>query len=99
MSDAKSILEKIGQLQAEKEQAQQKHIEDEAQYKDAINRLLSTSDGRYFARVLLKYTGMFSFDESRNQIQMVERNALRRMYIELVRKYLDNDVIQAIETR
>ncbi len=72
-------------------------IERAEEWKEAINRMLMTEDGKLFAKYLIKYCVVFKPSNAQNQIQLVEENCKRKVYLELFRPYLFSKTKQEIE--
>lgn len=68
------------------------------EYKMVINRLASTPDGQYFLRKLIKFAGIYSFDNDINPAKMVEDRGKRRAYVELVRPFLETSTRITLES-
>lgn len=73
-------------------------VENEKEYKEAINRLFSTPDGEFLAKYLIKYSGIFVAEPSTNPLQMAENNGKKLVYLRLVRGYLDNSLKHKLES-
>lgn len=94
-----STVERLIQQQAEKRKQQDIVIEREKEWKDVVNRLFSTDDGRYFAKYLLKDMRLFTADEHVNPAQEIEDRGRRRFYLKYIRPYLDRDVRVNVENQ
>ena len=91
------IVKKLSDREDNRKKQQEAIIERADEWKEVINRLLSTEDGKLLAKYLIKFCKVFTPDNSENQIQLVESNGKRKVYLELIRPYLFNQTIKDIE--
>lgn len=86
----------ISKIMAEKEEASRRKaiLDEEAkEYRDAINRLFDTRDGQYFLKKLVRYSGVFSFDHKIDGVKLVADAERRKLFLELIMPYLDNQLL------
>lgn len=94
MIDAESTIEKL--LRTRKD-AEQKVVENEAAYKEALNSIVSTPNGMFVFKTLLKALGVFAVVPSSDGVSMVADKALRDFYLSVIRPYLDTDLRRDME--
>jgi hypothetical protein len=91
------IVKKLSEREEQRKKQQEVVIERADEWKEALNRLLNTDDGKLLAKYLIKFCRVFAPDNSSNQIELVENNGKRKVYLELIRPYLFNQTIKDIE--
>ena len=90
----------VGEMLRKRADAEQRKVllEEEIQdYSDAVNRLFSSPDGKYFLGKLIKYIGRNSFDKDINPAKMIEDRGKNMVYLELIRPYLDKTVLMEMD--
>lgn len=97
MNDLNDAVAKAMEKASKKEAESQLRFENEMAYKEVVNRIFSTEDGKYFAKYLLKFCNVHGTEQSRDGVALVENNAKRSVYYRLVRGYLDKEVLTQIE--
>ena len=65
-------------------------------YKQVLNRIFSTDDGKYLYRAMVKYCGIFSIDNKVDNDTLRERNGKRKVILEFILPFLDKDVKQGL---
>lgn len=96
-SEAGSIVEKIlnDRLNEDKRKA---ILEEEiAEYKSALNGMAATPNGQYFLKKLIRYCGVYSYDHKIDPAMLVEKAALRKVYLELIRPFLEIETRNTLE--
>lgn len=96
---ASSVIDQLLKHRQNAEEAKKVILENEGEWKKVINRMLTTEDGKFFAKYMLRYLGIFNIDSSNNQIKLIEDNGKRKFYLELIRPYLDVETINLIENQ
>jgi hypothetical protein len=91
------IVKKLSDREENRKKQEEVIIERADEWKETINRLLSTEDGKLLAKYLIKFCRVFTPDNSSNQIELVENNGKRKVYLELIRPYLFNQTKKDIE--
>lgn len=86
---APSIIEKMMNERKLKERREAIADEERQEYITVVNRLFSSPDGVYFLNKLIRYCGVYSFDKTLNPAQDVVDAATRKVYLELIRPYLE----------
>lgn len=69
----------------------------EAAYKDALNNLASTENGRIFLKCLLAYCKVFDYNNSVNPTLEVVDATKRKVWLEMIRPYLEKENIKKVE--
>lgn len=87
--------DRIADMKAQQEAKQELVIEREQDFKDALNRIFSSSDGQFVAKYLIKYCKVFGTSTQHN---MMEDQGKRKVYLELIRPYLDVTIRKDIES-
>ncbi len=96
---ASSVINKLLEHRQGLERQKEVIIENQEEWKKVLNRIFSTPDGEFFAKYLLRYLGEFKVDNSLNQIKLIEDNTKRKFYLELIRPYLDVEILTTIENQ
>lgn len=94
--DTSSSIDKIADARERKKQQQAALAEEVAEYKLVLNRLFASQDGQYFLKKLIKWSGVYSFDNSGNPTKDVKDAERRKVYLELIRPYLDKTILMEI---
>ena len=94
MSEVESTIEKIVR---QKEETEAKRIENEAQYKLALNGMASTPNGMHVLRVMLNACGVFAVKPSRDAAQLLSDKVLRDFYLSIIRQHLDVELRRELE--
>lgn len=85
----------------EKKQAQERQQlmlkEEQEEYRNAINRLFSSPDGKFFLNKLKRACGLNSFDKDINPAKLIEDAGRRKVWFELIRPYLDKTILSELE--
>lgn len=84
----------ISQIMEKREQ--QKRVdailaEERADYIKVVNRLFSTRDGQYFLKKMIRYSGLFSFD-NKFDATIFEDKGKKKFLTELILPYLDKTI-------
>lgn len=90
-------IDKMLADRAKREKAKALIDEEVVEYKRALNRLFSSRDGRFFLKKLIRYCGIYSFDKTLNPAKLIENDGKRKVYLEMIRPYLEPDVIAKLE--
>ena len=94
--DTSNAIAKIAEAREKKQMQEALLAEEVAEYKLVLNRLFSTPDGQYFLKKIIKYCGVYSFDNSINPTKDVKDAERRKIYLELIRPYLDKTILMEI---
>lgn len=81
----------------EGEEKEEVIIERIEEWKKALNRLASTSDGKYFLMMMVKITGIHAIRDTKNTVKMVEDAGAANFYLKWIRPYLDKSLRNEIE--
>ena len=92
-----SIVDELAKRQAEREKGQEIVIERMDEYKEALNRIFSMSEGKLLAKYLIKYCGIFNVDSQLNPAKLVEENGKKSVYLKMIRPYLEKEIRMEIE--
>lgn len=79
-------------LDKKKMEEQRKALLEEeiAEWKACIERIFSSPDGKFLAKKIIKYSGVFSFDSERLDGSKIAEAAIKRKFwLELFRPYLN----------
>lgn len=95
----KSIVDKMASQQQTQDEAVQKTLENEKEWKAVVNRMLDTPDGRYFMKYMLRYAKLFAIDNPHYQVLNIETTGKRKVYLELIRPYLDHALRAELENQ
>lgn len=94
-----SIIDKLLDHQSERKKQEEQIIERMEEWKEAINRMFETNEGRMFAKYWLKSMGLFRMDSTLNPAQEIENRGMKAFYLRHVRPSLDRKIIMEIETQ
>ncbi len=104
MSDSKKYnplghdtIDKLREQKAAQEAELLKLKEEEEDYRNAINRLFSSPDGKYFLNKLKRACGLNLFDKDLNPAKLVMDNGRRAVWFELIRPYIDKAILSELE--
>ncbi len=67
------------------------------QYRLSLNRIFSSPDGKLFLKKIVKYCGINTFDTQLNPAKLIEDAGKRKVYLELIRPYLDKTILMELE--
>ena len=70
---------------------------EEDDYINAINRLFSSPDGKFFLNKLKRSCGLNSFDKEINPAKLIEDRGRGLVWHELIRPYLDKSILAELE--
>lgn len=93
----KSALAKISEKRSEEEKQKERIIHNEEEYKKALNKMLSTPEGKMFYQYLVKYSGIYAVNTSLNAAQLLEENGKKRFLLEMVRPFLYPETLIELE--
>lgn len=82
---------------AKRKEAKEFQIEELEVWKDAVNGLAATPNGRLFLKSMLQFTAHFEPVNTGSAQTMVERALKASFYLKWVRPYLNPDLRSAIE--
>lgn len=85
------------QRRQEKEKQELLLKEEIEEYRVVLNRLFSSPDGQYFLKKLIKYCGIYLFDNAPPDGRLAEEKGKRKVYLELIRPYLHTTVRQQVD--
>lgn len=70
--------------------------EEVEEYRKVLNRLFATRDGQYLLKKMIRYSGLFSFD-NKFDASMIEQKGKQKMITEMIKPYLTKELFaQAI---
>ena len=95
--DAKSIVEKMIEDKVQSKQTQAINKEKLDDYIKALNGVASTPNGQLVLQTLIESTGIFRVDSSHNASKLVEDNGMRKVYLQLIRPYLEPELRKQVE--
>lgn len=88
---------RIDDYKEQQKNAIAKIAENVAEWQRCVNVVFSSPEGQYFAKYLIKYINIHGWGDCKNPNQLLEDNGKRRVYLELIRPYLDETTRKAIE--
>lgn len=94
---AESVLDKMMREQMNRDQVKDILKEREADYKASLNRLASSPDGQLFFNTMIRYCGINTFDKVLNPAKLVEDAGKRKVFLELVRPYLEKEILNQLD--
>ena len=92
-NQALDIMEKIQQRQQFKEF----QIEEIAKWRETINRIMATQDGRTLLKAMIGFSGLLGPQDTRDTLRIVEQRWKLAFYLTWIRPYLDPTIIKDIE--
>lgn len=92
-----SILDRMVRDREELDRIEAVLKEEEADYRAALNRLASSPDGQYFFNKMIRYCGINTFDKVLNPAKLVENEGKRKVFLELVRPYLNKEILNELD--
>jgi hypothetical protein len=102
MSENNDAMDTISKLMAKKEREARREAvtaEEVEEYKRCLEIVFNSPAGLYFAVKLLKYCGIYTYDQNLNPAKMVEDAGKRRVYLELIRPYLSKETLMKVENQ
>jgi hypothetical protein len=79
------------------EAIKQNIVANKEEYKIALNGVASTPNGKVFLKTLIKACGVFAVTRKMDGMALVEDKALRYLYLEHIRPYLDVQLRKELE--
>lgn len=95
--DTSSSIDKLAEAKENRKKQEALLAEEVHQYREVLNRLFASPDGQFFLKKLIKYCGVYSFDNSINPTKDVKDAERRKVYLELIRPYLDKTILMEIQ--
>jgi len=95
--DIKGTAEKMLANKKERERLEAVAIENQEEYKRALNIIAGSDNGIIVFKTLIKACGVFKSTKGLDGMQLVEANALKNLYLELFRPYLTPELKQELE--
>ncbi len=92
-----SIVQKILSERAKDDERRAILDEEIAEYKTALNGMAASPNGQYFLKKLIRYCGIYSFDAKIDPAKLVADEARRKVYLELVRPFLEPETRNELE--
>lgn len=92
-NQALDIMERLQQRQQYKEF----QIEEIAKWREAINRIVATPDGRVLIKAMIGFSGLLSPQDIRDTQRIVEQRWKLAFYLTWIRPYIDSTLIKDIE--
>ena len=85
-----STADKLRAKRAEDAKRAEVTFENEQEYRNALNAVLQTKDGMEVFKRLLQYTKFFDVSPtSHDSIKMIEEKGMARLYLKMVRPYVE----------
>lgn len=91
--------DRIEDILARREKAKEKETitqEEMAEYAEVVNKLFSTPEGKYFLNKMIKYCGIYSFDNRVDAVTLIEEKGRRGVYLSMIRPYLDQSILKEL---
>ncbi len=95
---AQDTIEKMLSKKQEREKQFALLQHEVAEYQVILKKLLSTPEGKYFLKKLIKFSEIFSFDKEINPAKLVKDSGRKSVYLEMIRPYLDKKTIREVES-
>lgn len=92
-----STAERLIAQRMERERLEEVAIENEKEYKSALNGMAASRNGELFLKTLIKATGIFKDPQVLNPAGLIEDKGMRKVYLRLIRPYLDPSIRAKIE--
>lgn len=92
-----SIVDELARRQQEREKSEQVVIENQEEYKLALNRIFSMNEGKLMAKYLLKFCAIFSDDLQLNPAKLIEDKGKKSVYLRMIRPYLEPAIRAELE--
>ncbi len=99
MFEGNSTIDKIAQAREGAADQQIITKEKEAEFKKALNQMMSSTEGKYVAKYLLRYLGVFAVAKTRDPVAKLEHEIRRQVYLEFLRPYLERDLRMELENQ
>jgi hypothetical protein len=80
-----------------REEAQRIALLKAERWKEIVNSIAATPDGKEFFKNMVAFCKVFSLGDSKNPTSLIEDNGLKKFYIEAIRPYLFEDLRKDIE--
>mgnify|MGYP000261084490 CR=1 FL=1 len=93
----KSTVERILEQQLQARQVDEQVIDNEREYKAALNALAKTKNGRIVLKYLLKACKIYSVSPGNDVIRITEERALKNLWVSMFHRYLDKTNRMEIE--
>lgn len=93
-----NTVEKIIARRKEEDRLRDLAIENEAEYKKALNGMAASPNGKLVLKTLIKACGVFDPKEGTDGVALIENNAKRNLYLRFIRPYLEPQMKQELET-
>ena len=71
--------------------------EEQEDYRNAINRLFASEDGKFFLNKMKRSCRLNSFDKDINPAKLIEDRGCRSVWFELIYPYLDKNILKELE--
>lgn len=98
-ADLRSVLEKV---QERRDAAAKQELiaeENKEEWAKAANRVFASPDGQLFIKYLLRASGVFRVDTTRDMTKMLEDRGARNVYLGLIRPYLTPELRTQVENQ
>lgn len=92
-----STIEKLIERQLDKASFKRDLIKHKEKWKQLVNRVASTPDGKFFLQMLVTHSEIFNLDQVLNPAKLVEDRGRKEFYLNHVRPYLDKTNKNKIE--
>lgn len=98
-ADLRSVLQKMQERRAEAERQDAIADENKQEWREAANRIFSSRDGKLFIKYLLRASGLFRVDSTRDMTKMLEDRGTKNVYLSLIRPYLTPELLMELENQ
>lgn len=99
MRPPNSVVDNLLAKHAEAHKQAEIVIENEKDYRAAVNRIFSRNDGKLLIKYLLKFSGIYNDSPQINPAQLIEDKGKRAYYLKMIRPYLDKTLRMEIENQ
>ena len=93
-----TTVDKIKESGAQRDRIKAIGTEMEEEYADALNRIASSEDGKFFLKSLMIALGINKPLNYRDNLSLIKQTEQRNVYLEKIRPYLKHDVRKDLES-
>jgi hypothetical protein len=93
----KSTADKLIQRRENSEAAASQILENVEDYKKALNAIAASPNGSLVFKTLIKASGVFTPSHLTDALALIDGNAKRNFYLELIRPHLEPSIRQELE--
>lgn len=98
MLNERNIVDALAKKAAEREKSQEVVIENIEEYKQALNMVFSTNEGKLVMKYLLRHSGIFNDDAQLDAAKLVEGKGRKSVYLKMIRPFLDKQLRMELES-